>query len=86
MACDPAHTACLGDIHIEFFGEYGITYGLYCEAVDSLGNREIKEAVSEVEVTTGIDEQVETLTVFNVYPNPNNGQFNIMPSAALQKA
>jgi hypothetical protein len=78
--------ATTGGENVELIGEPGITYGLYCEAVDSLGNGEIKEPIAEVEITTGIDEISATLTVFTIYPNPNNGQFNILPSSALRKS
>jgi hypothetical protein len=33
---------------INFIGEYGIEYGFYIEAIDRVGNREIKEAIAEV--------------------------------------
>ena len=67
-------------------GEIGSTYGLYCEAIDSLGNGEIKDAIAEVEVVTSISENDEVLTIFKIYPNPNDGLFTIMPSAALQNS
>lgn len=67
-------------------GEIGSTYGLYCEAIDSLGNGEIKEPIAEVEIVTNVNELEEKLTMFKVYPNPNNGVFSILPFGALQKA
>ncbi|MFN0030735.1 MAG: T9SS type A sorting domain-containing protein, partial [Flavobacteriales bacterium] len=72
--------------NVELIGEPSIVYGLYCEAVDSLGNGEVKEPIAEVEITTGIEEFKTPLAVFSVYPNPNNGEFNILPSSALQKS
>jgi hypothetical protein len=67
-------------------GEIGSTYGLYCEAIDSLGNGETKDAIAEVEVVTNISENNEVLTIFKIYPNPNDGIFTITPSAALQNS
>jgi hypothetical protein len=74
------------DNEVEMIGELGSTYGLYCEAIDSLGNGEIKEAIAEVEVVTSINDFAESLTIFNVYPNPNDGLFSIMPSNALKNS
>ncbi|MFN8697900.1 MAG: T9SS type A sorting domain-containing protein [Flavobacteriales bacterium] len=67
-------------------GELETTYGLYCIAYDSLGNGEMKEAIAEIEITTGIKELARSLPEFRVYPNPGTGEFYLRSDSFLQNA
>lgn len=67
-------------------GALETTYGLYCIAYDSLGNGEIKEAIAEIEITTGIEEHTSTLPFFSVFPNPGTGEFFLRSESNLSNA
>jgi hypothetical protein len=62
----------------QLIGEVGSTYAFYSQAVDSVGNREVKAPIAEATVIlTGIPEQMAEPLFFNTHPNPTDGALTI---------
>ena len=62
----------------QLIGEVGSSYAFYCQAVDRVGNREVKEPIAEATVTlTGVPEHALEELFFSAYPNPTDGQLTI---------
>ncbi|MFN3875138.1 MAG: T9SS type A sorting domain-containing protein, partial [Flavobacteriales bacterium] len=71
LAASAQHTA-------QLTGAIGSTYAFYSQAVDSVGNREVKEPIAEATVTlTGIAEHAAEVLFFSTYPNPTDGVLTI---------
>jgi hypothetical protein len=68
-------------------GDVGSTYAFYSMAVDSVGNREVKEPIAEATVTlTGVPEQMAEPLYFSTHPNPTDGMLTITALRALRGA
>lgn len=68
-----------GSYSFEYDGYPDATLGFYIVAVDSVGNREIKDAVAEqtISVGTGIENVVSSQSGLQMYPNPVSDQFTL---------
>jgi hypothetical protein len=62
----------------QLIGEVGSTYAFYSQAVDSVGNREVKTPIAEATVIlTGIPDQMAEPLFFRTHPNPTDGALTI---------
>lgn len=71
----------------QLIGEVGRTYAFYSQAVDSVGNREVKEPIAEATVTlTDVPEHMAEPLFFSTHPNPTDGMLTITALRALRGA
>lgn len=68
-------------------GQVGSTYAFYCQAVDSVGNREVKSPIAETSVLlTGVPDQMAEPLFFSSHPNPTDGVVTITALRPLHGA
>lgn len=72
---------------VQVTGTIGDTWAFYCEAMDRVGNREVKASIAEATVTiTGVAEHAVEELFFTTWPNPSDGMITIMAQRPIRGA
>jgi hypothetical protein len=78
--------ASAGDV-VQVTGTVGDTWAFYCEAMDRVGNREVKTPIAEATVTlTGVPEHLAEPLFFSTHPNPTDGVVTITAMQGMHGA